>query len=245
MGGVSFADEDILQFEPSTGSWSMWLDGSDVGLTGSGARDVDAFHILPDGSILLSVVGDTTLPDVGGVDDADIVRFVPTSPGNNSAGSFELYFDGSDVGLSSNGEDIDAIYLTQSGDLIISTVGNFGVAGASGKDEDLVRFTPSSLGANTAGTWSLYFDGSDVDLHNSGGEDSVGVWVDEVSETVYLTSKFEFAVTGLLGDGSDIFGCTAVSLGQSTVCTFDGLLFDGSQHGYGSESIDGLHISGP
>ena len=42
-----------------------------------------------------------TLPDVGVVEGRDIVRFVPTSLGETTAGSFEMYFDGSDVNLDS------------------------------------------------------------------------------------------------------------------------------------------------
>ena len=32
------------------------------------------------------------------------------------------------------------------------------VTGATGRDEDLLLFAPSSLGETTAGAWSLYFD---------------------------------------------------------------------------------------
>ena len=113
--GVAFADEDILYWSASNG-WSIFFDGSDVGLSGSSARDVDAFHILTDGTILLSLAGDTTLPDIGNVDDSDILRFVPTSLGNSTAGTFEWYLDGSDVGLTTYSEDIDA--MTDLGEIL-------------------------------------------------------------------------------------------------------------------------------
>ncbi|RMG10099.1 MAG: hypothetical protein D6728_11355, partial [Cyanobacteria bacterium J055] len=54
VGGVSFADEDIIVRDEITGNWLMYFDGSDVGLTANGV-DVDAFYINDDGSILLSV----------------------------------------------------------------------------------------------------------------------------------------------------------------------------------------------
>jgi hypothetical protein len=50
-GGVAFADEDILVHNKASGLWSMYFDGSDVGL---GGTDVDAFSIMPNGSFLLS-----------------------------------------------------------------------------------------------------------------------------------------------------------------------------------------------
>ena len=131
-GGVSFADEDILSYDTGTGTWAMFIDGSDIGLSGSGSRDVDAFYLMGDGTLLLSFVSATTIPDVGSVDDSDIVQFTPTSTGTTTAGTFSLYFDGSDVDLTSNGEDVDAIGFAPDGRLLISTSGNPSVAGVSG-----------------------------------------------------------------------------------------------------------------
>ena len=245
VGGVSFADEDILTFDVNTAVWSKIFDGSDVGLSGAGARDVDAFHFLDDGSILLSLVGGTTIPDVGSVDDSDIVRFIPTSLGNTTAGTFELYFDGSDVGLTTNGEDVDSIAVTASGDLLISTSGGHNVPGpGSGADEDILRFSPTSLGATTSGTWSREFDGSDVALNNSSTEDVWGVWLDDATGDIYLTTRGAFTVTGASGNGADIFVCDPISLGNSTSCAFSAF-WDGTANGYGSEAMDGLYIERP
>ncbi|MFQ5419932.1 MAG: hypothetical protein ACE5EY_06170, partial [Anaerolineae bacterium] len=44
-GGISFRDEDIMAFDTGTGTWSMFFDGSDVGL---GGTDINAFTILSD-----------------------------------------------------------------------------------------------------------------------------------------------------------------------------------------------------
>ncbi len=241
-GGVGFSDEDILAYDTATGTYSMFFDGSDVGLSGSGARDIDAFYILDDGSILISVVSATTLPNVGSVDDSDILRFIPTSTGSNTAGTFEWYFDGSDVGLTRNGEDVDAIYILANGDILISTSGSFSVPGASGRDEDLVRFSPTSLGAGTSGSWSAYFDGSDVALNNSGGEDVHGAWVDEAGVDIYLTTRGSFSVSGVSGTATDIFTCNAASTGSATSCSSFSMFWDGSANGYGSEVLDGFQI---
>ena len=244
-GGVSFADEDILAYDTATGTWSMYFDGSDVGLNSNNSQDVDAFHLLPDGSILLSIVGDTTIPNVGSVDDSDIVRFVPTSLGPNTAGTFEMYFDGSDVGLTTNGEDIDAIFVTAAGEIIISTSGGNAVPGLNRlADEDLLLFTPTSLGANTSGTWSLAFDGSDIGLTSS-TEDTWGVWADESTNDLYLTFRDSFAVPGTSGVGADVLGCLSASFGNNSGCASTELTFDGSASGYGTELMDGLHIERP
>jgi hypothetical protein len=245
VGGVSFTDEDILAYNTGSGIWSMYFDGSDVGLNSSSSADVDAFRLMDDGSILISILGDTTIQNLGAVDDSDIVRFVPTSLGSNTAGTFEWYFDGSDVGLTTTGEDVDGIGLLPDGRILISTAGSFSVSGASGADEDIAIFTPTQLGATTSGTWTVYFDGSDVALNNSSSEDVRGAWLDTAADDLYLTTAGAYAVAGLSGDGDDIFICTQFSSGSNTSCTSFSLFWDGDAHGYGSESIDGMSIERP
>jgi len=242
-GGSSFADEDILRLNTATGGWSMYLDGSDIGL---GATDVDAFDLQSDGSILLSLAAsDFPLSGFGTVDDSDILRFTPTSLGTSTAGSFSWYFDGSDVGLASSGEDIDAIAFGLDGRLLISTTGSFSGAGGSGADEDLFAFT-GTTGAATSGTFGLYFDGSDVGLNTASSEDVNGVWVDVSTGRIYLTTLGSFSVSGLSGDGSDIFVCVPASTGGYTLCSFGpGLYWDGSANGFGGEVTDGIDIAMP
>ena len=240
-GGVAFSDEDILSYDTGTGTWAMYIDGSDIGLSGSGARDVDAFFIMPDGTVLFSFVSATTIPDVGSVDDSDIVQFTPTSTGTTTAGTFSWYFDGSDVELTSNGEDVDAIGFAPDGRLLISTSGSPSVSGVSGdSDEDLLAFTATSLGSTTSGTWAMYFDGSDVGLGGNSSEDTAGTWVDANGD-IYLTTRGSFSVTGASGTATDIFTCVPGSLGATTSCTF-ALFWDGSANGFGSETTDGIHI---
>ena len=239
VGGVAFNDEDILAYNKTTGAWSMLWDGSDVGIT----ADVIAYSVRPDNSILMSFASAITVSGLGTVDDSDIVRFVPTSLGTNTAGSFEFYFDGSDVGLSNSSEDIDAITFTADGKLVISTAGSYSVPGVSGADEDLLVFTASQLGQTTSGTWAMYFDGSDVGLSQSSSEDVNGAWLDVTTGKLYLTTVGAFSVTGVSGDGADIFICTPTSLGSNTACTYGpGLYWDGSANGFAGEIVDGFTI---
>jgi hypothetical protein len=241
-GNLSFAfsDEDILAYDTGASAWAMAFDGSDVGLSNA---DVDAFDFLPNGDILLSFGDPITLTGFGPVDDSDIVRFVPTSLGNATAGSWQWYFDGSDVGLTTDNEDIDAIGFAPDGRLLISTFGAFGVSGASGEGEDLIAFTPAQLGQSTSGAWAMYFDGSDVGLSSASTEDVWGVWVDGASGAIYLKTQGAFAVSGASGDGADVFVCAPITLGATTACAFGpGLYWDGSAHGFGGEVIDDFSI---
>jgi hypothetical protein len=175
------------------------------------------------------------------VDDSDIIRFTPTSLGANTAGTFTWYFDGSDVGLSTTAEDVDAIGFAPNGRLIISTAGSYGVTGVSGNDEDLISFAATSLGATTSGTWSMYFDGSDVGLNEATSEQINGVWID-TSGKIHLTTIGNFSVTGLSGNGSDIFICTPGTLGTTTTCTYSSYWL-GASNGFGGEITDGIYIT--
>lgn len=240
-GGVSFADEDILEYDLTTGTWAMYFDGSDVGLGGNSSADVDAFTFLNDDTILLSFSGAPNITGVGTVDDSDIVQFTPTSLGTTTAGTFSLFFDGSDVGLATNSEDIDAIGVAPDGRLIISTIGAHNALGVAGSDEDFLIFTATSFGDNTSGTWETYFDGSDVDLGGVSTEDIYGGWVDSLTNNIYLTARDAYSVPGVSGDRDDIFICTPGSLGVNTTCTYS-LFWDGDLFGFGNEIIDGLFI---
>ena len=236
-GGIAFEDEDILVKDMVTGAWSLFFDGSDIGLTNT---DIDAFELQTDDSLLMSFDTAFTLSGFGAVDDSDILRFVPSSVGATTAGAWSMYFDGSDVGLSTSDEDIDAFAVLPDGRLLVSTLGNVSVTGASGADEDLLVFTASRLGATTTGTWAMYFDGSDVGLSSTSNEDVNGVWVD-ASGKIYLTTLGAFGVTGVSGDGSDVFACTPSSLGSTTRCTFS-MYWAGSANGFSGEVTDSLSI---
>ena len=241
VGGFSFRDEDILIYDFALGSWDIYFDGSDVGLN-TGNIDIDGVQVEADGSILLSLSTDTSIPDLGPIDESDIVRFTPTSMGPNTAGNYSWYFDGSDVELTTSGEDVDAFSLLPDGRLLISTVSSPNVSGVSAaRDEDLLAFTPTTLGETTSGSWAMYFEGSDVGLGDGGNNEDVGgVWNDPNND-IYLTTRGTFVLSGLSGDGADIFVCLPISVGDDTNCVFS-LFWDGSANGVAGEVIDGFSL---
>ncbi|MEQ8764536.1 MAG: S8 family serine peptidase [Planctomycetota bacterium] len=244
--GVGTAtNEDIVRYDPSAGTFSLHFDGSDVGLASAA---INALHILPDGDILMSFTAAFSVPGlIGGpggsttADDSDIVRFTPTSLGSTTSGVFEFYFDGSDVGLTTSGEDIDALYVDASGRLHISVTSSASVPGASGADEDILRFTPTSLGQATSGSWAIYFDGSDVGLSSSADEDVDALWIDG-SGHLFMSTLGNFSVTGASGTDEDVMDFNPTSLGSTTSGTFT-LFLDGSAIGLpGGVDINGLSI---
>lgn len=235
VNGLTYKDEDILSYSADNG-WAMIFDGSDVGV---GNADVDAFYIMANGNILMSFDKPINLPTIGLIADTDIVQFTPTQLGNSTSGAFALYFDGSDVDLTTANEDIDAIALDQNGNLIISTIGTAKLPNLTGPDEDLFRFVATSLGNNTSGAWSLFFDGSDVAL-TQGSEDVAAAWIDPNTGKLYLSTTGNFAVASVNGDSDDIFGCTPTSLGANTSCNFF-LFLNGDTIGF-NKAIDGISL---
>lgn len=223
-GGLTVENEDIAAFNTGTGQWSLYFDGSDVGLS---SFAINALAVDANGDLLISL---TAAGTVGGIsaDDSDILRFAPTSLGASTAGTWSLHFDGSDVGLTTSSEDIDAIAIAPDGRLIISVLSSASVPGVSAADEDLLAFDATSLGNNTAGTWSLYFDGSDVAL-SSTSENVDGVSI-LPNGLISLSTSGNFSVSGLSGANEDVFDFSPSSLGSNTSGTFSAY-FDGTVHG--------------
>jgi hypothetical protein len=238
VGGVPAANEDILTWDGAAG-FALYFDGSDVGL---GTFAIDALARISSTELLLSFSAAGSVPGIAGtVDDSDIVRFTATSLGTSTAGTFTMYFDASDVGLSTNAEDVDAVELLSNGHLLISTSGAFTVAGVSGADEDVIEFTPSSLGAATSGTWAMYFDGSDVGLADT-GEDIDGVAL-HASGALYLSASDAFSVPGVSGADEDVCIFTPATLGPSTSGSYSPLLFfDGSAHSLAANDVAAIEI---
>jgi hypothetical protein len=221
-GVGSVTRQDIVAYDVGLNTWSLYFDGSDVGLSAFG---IDALARLPSGELLISTdVGGSLAGLTGGpsgttITSSDIVKFTPTSLGANTAGTWSFYFDGSDVGLTQSTENIDALAVTPDGKLLISTTGDPSVPGLSGlTDEDVLRFNPTSLGATTAGTWSYYFDGSDVGLTTTSEDvDSLAVMS---SGKLLLSTLGNFSVPGVSGTSQDILQFTPTSLGTNTAGTY-------------------------
>lgn len=240
-GVGTVADEDVVTYDPATGIWERIFDGSDVGVK----TDVNALHVLDDGTLVLSFNAPLTIPGlVGGpsgesVDDSDLVLFSFTQQGNSTAGSFQFVFDGSDVGMTSNGEDIDGVYEFPGGGLGISTVGSAGVTGLSGvRDEDVMLFTATQFGATTSGSFSALFDGSDVGFNNSSSEDLSAVCFDLAGDLLFSTVG-NWSASGGAGADEDVGRFSGV-FGASTSGTA-ALELDLSALGISTaEDIDGL-----
>ncbi|HEX2346332.1 MAG TPA: fibronectin type III domain-containing protein [Gaiellaceae bacterium] len=238
VGGLSVANEDVVFFDGVT-TFGLAFDGSDVGVT---SFRIDAFSWVSATSLLLSFDTAGAIPGITGtVDDSDLVLFTATSVGTTTAGTFTLYFDGSDVGLTTNAEDVDAVELLANGHILVSTTAAVSVPGFSGDDKDLLEFTPTSLGAVTAGTFSLYFDGSDVGLATSA--ENIDAAAVDASGRIYLSTVGNFSVPGVSGGDEDVFVFTPTTLGTNTTGTYSATLyFDGSAFGLAANDVYAIDL---
>ncbi|MCI0555385.1 MAG: DNRLRE domain-containing protein [Anaerolineae bacterium] len=170
IGALSVEPVDIVRFdatslgETTAGTFSMYFDGNDVGLEDSVNEEIDALDVLPDGRILISTFASATLPGLNGADE-DLLAFTPTALGENTSGSWAMYFDGSKtgIGLGQSAEDIDSLDVAANGDIYLSSADVFSVTGISGNDEDVFVCTPAFVGGavdSCTYTSVLYFDGS-------------------------------------------------------------------------------------
>ena len=228
IGDLAYADEDVLVYN---NGWSIVFDGSAHGLP----KDVDALAILGDGSWLLSPDAPLkNLPGIGSatVDDSDIVRYVPAT------GQYSWYFDGSDVGLTTAAEDIDALAVLPDGDLLISALGAVAVPGVSAADEDVLRFDGATGSNTTSGAWSLYIDGSDLSSE-LGSVDGLAV----NGSNVYLSAADAVTLGGQSMAPGDVFACAGLTPGDTTRCASLSRFWQGTAAGLAAGAdVDALEL---
>jgi len=201
VGGKAFTSADILSYVQATNTWDILYDGSSINTP----KNLGAFAFVGN-DIVLGFSVAQVVPGLGTTKVAaqDLVRFTPTSTGyNTTAGTFAWYFNGSDVGLTTAAEAIDALWIDAQGRLYISTTGTAKVNGPTGAvitahDEDVLRFTPSSTGATTAGTWMLYWD--PTLMTGMSAEDINGYWEDPATGARYVT------ILGAFNIGNTAYG---------------------------------------
>ena len=203
VGGVSFTDVDILALDRETGIWSKFFEGKDVNVS----TNLTGFTFEPGGCLLISFDGNEKKLGLGIIKPNDILKFCPTTLGETTTGTWSVYFDGSDVGLAAKSENLDALEILPDGRLLLSTKSSFSVKDASnntitGQDEDILVFNPTTLGANTTGSFEMYLEGSDVPGLKK--EDLTGIYYNPLNGDLHITILGTFNVGGVVGDSSDI-----------------------------------------
>ena len=148
LGGLTFPDEDIVQYDDVTDTSTLLFDGANF----SENESVNALDVLDAQNILLATAADATL---GGLSfrDGDIVQY------NLLTDTATLFFD---EDLFSVDNDVDAVSLLPNGNIVLSTILSATLGGLSFRDGDLVEY---NLLTDTA---TLFFD---EDLFTAGTAD--------------------------------------------------------------------------
>lgn len=227
--GVAYSAGDLITHDSGNWSWSMTFDVP-------GTINTDAFLKLNNGAYIVSFTTPVNIPGVGLLDDSDLLFYNPVG------GTRQIALDGSDIGLDTDDEDIDAVAIAPNGRLIISTTGDFSVpqnggGTLTGSNEDLIQLHNAVFGSNSGGTWSIYFDGSDVglDAHNIDA-----VWAGGTD--MYVSVDTTLNMGGISAEDNDVLACLSVTTGGTSACGSFFILWDGNDAGLGTNSVDALHI---
>ena len=167
--GIPLQAGDILAYSEFTGGhkWVMLFDLSDLSVKGNvtnlstGWRNSDY--------LLIGFAANATLPGINRpVTPGEVVVFDPTQIGPNTQGTFQLWWDGRNQGLTTSGEKIDAIdWPNWNGQtrLFASTMGAAKVYG--GPTANVLRLPDEDIGLWTNGPaaqnyprWIRIFDTS-------------------------------------------------------------------------------------
>ena len=209
--GVNYDKNDILFLDLAggnspvanyTSNWITVFDGEDYGLNDT-KHDLSAFsfneqtfdyiflgnELDTDEELYLSFEANRTkIPGIfpTWVYGQDIVKFT-NGAANYDGYEYEMFFDGSDVGLTTMSEKVDGIsvwppeyyevlaadvdfpYDCNAGVIFLSTRGRYRVNNNQGgflvgDGSDVLAFCATNLGYNTAGFWFRAFDGSEANI---------------------------------------------------------------------------------
>ena len=144
LGGLTFTDKDLAEYNPATDTGALYLDGVAAGL----AQDIDAIHVLENDHIVVSAINTITL---GGVtaENEDLIDYDPATDNGT------LVFDGSAL-FTSGSTDISAVHVLDNGHLLLTNEYAATLGGQSFGPNDIIDYDPS------ADTATLYFDGDAV-----------------------------------------------------------------------------------
>jgi TolB protein len=193
----------IIFYTDRDGNYELYTirpDGSDPRrLTNNAADDYSPDWGVGQGTppptmlpILLSAAAPGTVDGLA-FDAADVLRYEPQSD------AWSLHFDASDVGLGGNVSGL----ATDGNALLLAFKANTTVPGVGPvTPRDVVRFQPTSLGATTAGTFSLFFRGATWGLTTTGEKlDALGRAPDG---RLLLSTMGAFKVPGLTAKDDDL-----------------------------------------
>ena len=205
-------------------------------------KNVSAFHIMDDGSLLLVFSANQKMTIEGNskatATPYDVVKFIPNDPNTFplGAGTYEWFFQGKQNGLSVGAEKIDSLDYVGNR-LLLSTTGTANVTLPNGTafkptKEDVFVFN------KTTDQWesTLVIDGSMIPELK--GKNISSVWDDPNSNDYYVTITGAFKIGGVKGNAQSIVKLTPN--GSSFTPSFVDWLAPGQKF---PSNLDGLDIA--
>lgn len=254
-GDQTYTRGDALYLEnhgPVAPCWIPWFDATNSGLPAN--TNINALHdecgaTEPYCDIYLSFQNNLNVPGAGNVKPQDVVTAWWDGMSPDTYYNFQLVFDGSDVGLTTDGEKIDGLYIFDPGEepedlgctalLLVSTAGNYRVPdywgnNLTGGGEDVLGFCGYWFGEDTYGYWFKYHDG---DAEGAPANSLIGL-SHEDGPLAY--ARFEFLTKGA-------FHVDGANGGHSQVYHFFQGEYDGPTYSFPDEAwttdkVDSFHV---
>lgn len=248
-----FRDDDLVLYDPLTDTATLFFDDT-TGTDTISLDNINAVHLLPNGHLLLSPSGSGTATGIGAFGPEDVVQYDPI------AKTTTLIFDGSEI-FDDAGENIDAIYLLDNGDLLFSTEDAASIGSLSWVMSDLIQYDVSESSAN------YYIRGNRSDMFELPSSTLLsGAYLrvnpsdaTSVTDTLAFTSLNDFTRVGIGGDPvlgtvttRDDIGEINLQTGSDTEYFSDNVFLGNSNPGIFSSTgspnrdavraIDALHI---
>jgi hypothetical protein len=152
LGGVSFRDGDLVQYNLATDTATLFFSEDLFGgpITD---QDIDAFSLLPNGHLVIS----TTLSSatLGGLTfrDGDLIEYDPIGQTATLLLSEDIFEN--DEGEVEN-RDIDAVHVFANGDILFSTTQDISLGSLNFANGDLVLYDPDTGNASIVFSETLF-----------------------------------------------------------------------------------------
>lgn len=131
LGGVAFDQDEAVEYDAADDAGIKFLNQS---VFASNER-LEALHVLANGNVAIATRGPSVV-DGNAIDPADIVEIT-------TGGTFVQTLFNGDTLFSNTFERIDAVWIRDNGNIVLSTAGNANLVGTPIRDEDIVEFDPS------------------------------------------------------------------------------------------------------
>lgn len=179
LGGLSFRSGDIVDYDPVTGKARLAWAGSFVD-----TENIDALQALPNGRFIISTTTDAKLATGLAFRDGDLIIIDPVT------GVGSLFFSEDQFGTD---EDIDAVELLPSGQLLLSTTSDAHLGGLSFHSGDVIDYDPVGNTAALLFSVGVFDDTENIDAI---------AWLDG---DLILSTSTDATIGGILYRDGDLF----------------------------------------